>query len=247
MNPASIFPGWDSVEAATKWHRWFEIAGFIALGLLLIFEIISYIYGSRKDILLLKQEEVKEKMMAADIAQANQAAQTAKEAQERSEKSLKELESRTPLPVWDQPIVSATATIKVVISSTVNMHANFMDSGGFLGLGKGSTAILLTSAAQSQGMQTGSGTIVFTGVFTADQSQIPSGQIVSVLFDADYIQIYFAQMPEKSPVISGHVVIVINSNVRLEFDVPAQQMVNEKYIIIPNIKEMIRKQLGIPD
>jgi len=50
-------PGWDSIEAAARWHRVFEIAGFIALGLLLLFEVIAYIYGNRKDILVAAAEQ----------------------------------------------------------------------------------------------------------------------------------------------------------------------------------------------
>jgi hypothetical protein len=56
MNMADIIPGWNSVEAAARWHRGFEIAGFIALGLLLLFEILSYVYGNRKDTLLRIQQ-----------------------------------------------------------------------------------------------------------------------------------------------------------------------------------------------
>ncbi len=34
----------------------FEIAGFIALGLLLLFEVLTYIYGNRKDTLVAAQQ-----------------------------------------------------------------------------------------------------------------------------------------------------------------------------------------------
>ena len=45
-------PGWDSIDAAARYHRAFEIAGFVALGLLLLFEVLAYIYGNRKDALV---------------------------------------------------------------------------------------------------------------------------------------------------------------------------------------------------
>ena len=53
---ASILPGWNSVETTARLHRGFEIAGFVALGLLLAFEILAYIYGNRKDALALAQQ-----------------------------------------------------------------------------------------------------------------------------------------------------------------------------------------------
>lgn len=45
-------PGWDSIDAAARWHKGFEIAGFIALGLLLLFEVLAYLYSNRKDTLV---------------------------------------------------------------------------------------------------------------------------------------------------------------------------------------------------
>jgi len=54
---ATLLPGWNSVDAAARWHRGFEIAGFIALALLLLFEILAYIYGNRKDVLLAGNEQ----------------------------------------------------------------------------------------------------------------------------------------------------------------------------------------------
>jgi hypothetical protein len=56
MFPCQFFPGWNSVEAVVKWHRGFEVAGFVALGLLLLFEVQAYVYGNRKDVLLLAQQ-----------------------------------------------------------------------------------------------------------------------------------------------------------------------------------------------
>jgi hypothetical protein len=53
---AVTLPGWNSIESVTRWHRGFEIAGFIALGLLLLFEVLTYIYGNRKDVLAAVQQ-----------------------------------------------------------------------------------------------------------------------------------------------------------------------------------------------
>ena len=46
-----ILPGWDSVEAVTRIHRFFEVGGIVCLGLLVVFEAFSYLYGHRRDVL----------------------------------------------------------------------------------------------------------------------------------------------------------------------------------------------------
>jgi len=53
----TLLPGWNSVDAAARWHRGFEIAGFIALALLLVFEVLAYLYANRKDALLSANEQ----------------------------------------------------------------------------------------------------------------------------------------------------------------------------------------------
>jgi hypothetical protein len=65
---AVTLPGWDSVDAAVAWHRGFEIAGFVALGLLLAFEVLAYIYGNRKDVLLAAQARTAERQAEQQTA-----------------------------------------------------------------------------------------------------------------------------------------------------------------------------------
>src|SRR5260370_10675142 len=65
-------PGWDSVESAARWHRGFEIAGFVALGFLLLFEVIAYVYGNRKDVLVSAAERAAARERATQDEQANQ-------------------------------------------------------------------------------------------------------------------------------------------------------------------------------
>jgi hypothetical protein len=88
-------PGWDSVEAATRWHRSLEILGFVALGLLLLFEVLAYIYSNRRDELIgaeeltaaqerQRQEQEANRQRDAQIAEANRRAEQAKEAQNRA-------------------------------------------------------------------------------------------------------------------------------------------------------------------
>jgi hypothetical protein len=85
-------PGWDSIDSAARLHRWFEILGFLALGLLLLFEVLAYIYGNRKDYLTsvaagVAAETQREKQAKANqvrdaqIAEADRQARDARQAQ----------------------------------------------------------------------------------------------------------------------------------------------------------------------
>jgi hypothetical protein len=105
MKMAVIFPDWNSIESVTRWHRGFEIAGFIALGLLLLFEILSYVYGNRKDALSIlqqasiaeqaKQEQAAHDRQAAqDVKTVTGAAQKAADAQKAAEQEAAELRTR---------------------------------------------------------------------------------------------------------------------------------------------------------
>lgn len=53
---ATILPGRNSVESVSEWHKLFEFAGFIALGLLLLFEVLAYVYGNRSVRLLAAEQ-----------------------------------------------------------------------------------------------------------------------------------------------------------------------------------------------
>lgn len=91
-----FFPGWSSVESVTKLHRWFEILTFVALGLLLLFEILAYVYGQRRDHLLVladatssqerqTHEDAANRERDAQIGRARQEAADARDAQRRAE------------------------------------------------------------------------------------------------------------------------------------------------------------------
>ena len=47
-----ILPGWNSLSTVIRAHRFFEVAGIVALFLLVVCEVCAYVYGHRKDELL---------------------------------------------------------------------------------------------------------------------------------------------------------------------------------------------------
>lgn len=42
-------PGWDSLDAVSRYHSWAEILGIVFLGLLVVSEFVAYRYSHRKD------------------------------------------------------------------------------------------------------------------------------------------------------------------------------------------------------
>jgi hypothetical protein len=42
-------PGWDSIEGSNFWHDFFDLGGILLFLVVVVFEILSYFYGHRKD------------------------------------------------------------------------------------------------------------------------------------------------------------------------------------------------------
>jgi hypothetical protein len=61
-------PGWDSLDAVTRYHRWAEIIGIVVLALLVAAELASYRYGQRKDDLTTKQQEATDQRHDEEMA-----------------------------------------------------------------------------------------------------------------------------------------------------------------------------------
>jgi hypothetical protein len=87
------------LESTTRWHRAYEIAGFVALGLLLLFEILSYIYGNRRDTLSVeielkaaqtrqRDDQLANQRRDAEIAEARRQANEARDAQAAAQQKI---------------------------------------------------------------------------------------------------------------------------------------------------------------
>jgi hypothetical protein len=48
----SALPGWDSLESAARYSKWFAISGLIALAFVVIFDVLAFVYSDRKDALV---------------------------------------------------------------------------------------------------------------------------------------------------------------------------------------------------
>ncbi len=78
-------------------------------------------------------------------------------------KIVNRLEKQNPRK---QPIASATATVVLTVQSDDNVDAHFMDRGGYVIFGKGSSSLLQASSHESWGHQTGKGAVRYRGIFT---------------------------------------------------------------------------------
>ena len=80
-------PGWHSLESVSSIHRTLEIAGIVCLGLLVLAEILAYLYGHRRD--ELAAERAQQQGIAAKAEHEGQVAElSAKLA--KSERAAKE-------------------------------------------------------------------------------------------------------------------------------------------------------------
>lgn len=151
-------------------------------------------------------------------------------------KIINRLEKQLPAR---QPIASATATVILQINSDADVNAHYMDSGGYVALGQGNSALLQASSHESWGNQLGNSTVRYRGVFTMPADSNAVGKPIEFLGQAQFIQLEFKQMPDNSVVTDGKVILVINDSVRLEFLIPQQQS-NEKRVFIRNLSEGLK-------
>lgn len=137
---------------------------------------------------------------------------------------------------FKRPIASAKAHVEVTIKSEEQVDMTYMTKGGYLAFVKNRQSILLTSNTKSTARQNGKGGVVYKADLQIQADHSAIGKPVEILKTCDLIQIMFRKIPENSYVVKGKASVVINGDMRFEFEVLPQQMQNEK-IIIHNIKE----------
>ncbi len=130
-----------------------------------------------------------------------------------------------------RPIQTASATVELVVESRDDVNTTYMDRGGYIGFARGTEALMLLAATQSRARQTGGGEVVWDGVFSMDARDAAVGKPVRSLVETEYLQIGFSRLAPKSKVKSGSVIVTINSAVRLEVPVPAQEMTDDKILV----------------
>ena len=90
---------------------------------------------------------------------------------------------------------------------------------------------MLPSDTKSNARQNGQGKLFFTGTFQIQSKYSKIGKPVEILPESDLIQIEFNEIPEKSTVLGGKASIVINGDLRINFEIPSQKMEKDKIFI----------------
>ena len=156
--------------------------------------------------------------------------------QEALRKLANELEElKSHVNPFKKPIASASANVEVTIKSEEQVNTTYMASGGLLAFVKNRQSLLLVSDTKSIARQNGKGEVVYKGDFQIQTNHSVIGKPVEILQDSDLIQIEFNQIPENSSVLKGNASVVINGDLRLDFEILPQQM-QGKIIIIRDIK-----------
>jgi hypothetical protein len=147
---------------------------------------------------------------------------------------------------FKKPISYAVADIEVIIESDEQINKTYMDRGGLLAFVKDRQSLLLVSDTKSKARQNGKGEITYKGSFQIQSSHSHIGKPVEILRESDIIQIEFNKIPENSNVLGGKASVIINGNLRFDFEIPQQQM-NGNKIFISEIKDKFPPLIRPPD
>jgi len=127
---------------------------------------------------------------------------------------------------YRQPIRTGTSTVEVVIISREDVNTRYIDGGGYIAFCKGKEALLVMSSTECTARQTGKGEVIYRAVFNMDATDPAVGEPVNFLKKAaEYVQIRFLPMPEKTKVSAGKVICTFNSEVQVEIIIPPQETV----------------------
>lgn len=192
------------------------------------FQQASTIADLRRDI---RQIEAENKGLRETVAPLiAQAAREfpGEEISEALERIIARLESEDPL---QQPIASASASVRVVISSEEDLDVHYMGRGGYVAFARGDETLLIAVANESYARQTVSGEVEYTGLFQMPATDSAVGKPISFLQEAEYLQISFRMIPPDSRVLNGEAIIVINGSQRFEFQIAPQTVQGEKLFV----------------
>jgi hypothetical protein len=146
---------------------------------------------------------------------------------------------------YNELIRTATSTVDITVKSDENVSAHEMLWGGYLAFCKGEDALLLTTSTDYFIHQIGESRVVYHGVFNMDANSEATKNIVRYLEKTQYISLGFNHMnhaTENMTIIDGKAVVTINNSVRLEFDIPPQEITRD-FVVIQNIQEYIRNAM----
>jgi hypothetical protein len=137
---------------------------------------------------------------------------------------------------------SASASVEVVVDSRSEGSIRYANQGGYIALGKASEALLVASSGESTERPLGTNVVLLRSVFQMAPDDRNVGKPVWNITNAEYIQIEFAAMRRDRHILGGKATLILNSSLRLEFEIPPQTA-NGQLIIVPNVQGALRSVL----
>jgi hypothetical protein len=150
------------------------------------------------------------------------------------ERVLKLSDSKTtPLQdIMDTSILTATATVDIIIASDkAEGKTSHIAPGNYVAFGKGSEALLVMSSTECTSEQTGERTLRYYSTVSLEATSRALNQPLSMLKEAEYVQICLEPMPSGSHVLSGKALCVFNGDIPMEIPIKPQRMTGELIII----------------
>ena len=164
---------------------------------------------------------------------------------EEINQSLKKLLERLEAArAANQPLATASITVDVVIRSKQQENSHFMDQGGYAALASGRDTLVVAWSTDSYGQTVAADEVRYRSVFQMPADDRMVGRPLSALSAGQYLQIELAAMPENQVILRGKAIVVLNGNLRLEFDVPAQKT-KGRQILIPDVQRAVNELLAV--
>jgi hypothetical protein len=139
-------------------------------------------------------------------------------------------------------IVSANATVTLFAIDKAHQGKNtkLIGQGGFAAFAKGTNALLAVATSDLTIVDRDTNTVSWIAEMSGGDEGI--GKPIQSLLESDRVEIFFHTIDTNVIVIGGKVDFILNSAVRIEFDIPPQRA-KENRIFVRNILGPLKKGL----
>jgi hypothetical protein len=126
--------------------------------------------------------------------------------------------------VFEQPIASAAASLEIDVRSAEQVNAHNMTVGMSLAFGREREGLLVMTSEDSHARQIGDSTVRYSGNLRMALTDKAFNQPLSILRDAQFIQLRVGAIPPNSEILSGTVNFAFNDGIPVRVTVPPQKM-----------------------
>jgi hypothetical protein len=148
-----------------------------------------------------------------------------------------------------RPITSVLAAVEVVVASDLGVDKHDAAGSGYLSLCRGSDTLLVISSDSFCARRSKDGDVEYGGVFQMSPRDSASGTPLDLLGETEYMTIGFDLAPDDDLVRGGKVTIIFNTSKSFEFQIPSQQVQDNKVFIRgigSSIESQIRSKTQVP-